>query len=304
MSVRLFREGPLFQAAAHPHLAPFDGGFRLADRPTGPGEGKRSKKSLKRELAEVVDQIGELQERLYAEDEVAVLLVFQAMDAAGKDGTIRAVMTGINPAGCQVFSFKQPSKLELDHDFLWRTTRCLPERGRIGIFNRSYYEETLVVRVHPELLEHQRLPWPEPVPEIFERRLAAIAAFEEHLARSGTVVLKFFLNVSHAEQKERFLARIDERAKNWKFSSSDVRERQFWPAYMSAYEQAIAATSRPWAPWYVVPADHKPTMRLHVAQIVRDALQQVDPQFPVLDDHEAERLEQMRAQLMAEAPLP
>ncbi len=292
----------MFHATPHPCLAPVDGSFRLADFATAaPGE-PRSKKKLKKALKEVVDEIGALQERLYAQDRVAVLLVFQAMDAAGKDGTIRAVMTGINPAGCQVFSFKKPSTRELEHDFLWRTTRCLPERGRIGIFNRSYYEEALVVRVHPQILEHQRLPWPEPVPEIWDRRLASIAAFEEHLARSGTVVLKFFLNVSRDEQKRRFLARIEERRKNWKFSSGDVKERGHWDDYQVAYQAAIQSTSRSWAPWYVVPADHKPTMRLTVAEIVRDAIRQVDPQFPVLDDAERSRLAEMRELLLAESP--
>jgi len=292
----------VFHATPHPCLAPVDGSFRLADFATAaPGE-PRSKKKLKKALKEVVDEIGALQERLYAQDRVAVLLVFQAMDAAGKDGTIRAVMTGINPAGCQVFSFKKPSTRELEHDFLWRTTRCLPERGRIGIFNRSYYEEALVVRVHPQILEHQRLPWPEPVPEIWDRRLASIAAFEEHLARSGTVVLKFFLNVSRDEQKRRFLARIEERRKNWKFSSGDVKERGHWDDYQVAYQAAIQSTSRPWAPWYVVPADHKPTMRLTVAETVRDAIRQVDPQFPVLDDAERARLAEMRELLLAESP--
>ena len=292
----------MFHATPHPCLAPVDGSFRLADFATAaPGE-PRSKKKLKKALKEVVDEIGALQERLYAQDRVAVLLVFQAMDAAGKDGTIRAVMTGINPAGCQVFSFKKPSTRELEHDFLWRTTRCLPERGRIGIFNRSYYEEALVVRVHPQILEHQRLPWPEPVPEIWDRRLASIAAFEEHLARSGTVVLKFFLNVSRDEQKRRFLARIEERRKNWKFSSGDVKERGHWDDYQVAYQAAIQSTSRPWAPWYVVPADHKPTMRLTVAETVRDAIRQVDPQFPVLDDAERARLAEMRELLLAESP--
>ena len=199
-------------------------------------------------LKQEVKRIRELQDVLYASDRISVLLVFQAMDAAGKDGTIRAVMTGINPAGCQVVSFKQPSREELDHDFLWRTTCRLPERGRMGIFNRSYYEEVMVVRVHPHILDHQRLPWGAESPAVWQHRIASILAFEEHLARNGTVVLKFFLNVSKAEQKRRFLDRIDERSKNWKFSAADVRERQHWEAYMKAYDHALGATSRPWAP--------------------------------------------------------
>src|SRR6478752_6547212 len=197
------------------------------------------------------------QENLYAADCHSVLVVLQAMDAAGKDGTIKHVMHGVNPQGCQVFSFKKPSSEELDHNFLWRYMRCLPERGRIGIFNRSYYEDVLVVKVHPELLAAQRLPDREPGKKFWRKRYQDINAFERHLARSGTVVLKFFLNVSKGEQKRRFLERLDRPEKNWKFSPGDLAERAYWDDYMAAYEDALSATSTDWAPWYVVPADHK-----------------------------------------------
>ena len=220
---------------------------------------------------------------LYAQDRIAVLIVFQAMDAAGKDSTIRAVMTGINPAGCQVYSFKQPSREELDHDFLWRTTCRLPERGRIGIFNRSYYEEVLVVRVHPEFLEAQRLPRREDPSTLWTDRFEAIAAHELHLARSGTLVLKFWLNVSPEEQARRFRSRIDEPSKNWKFSHRDIEERRHWDEYMRAYEDALNATSRPWAPWYAIPADDKPFMRAAVADLIVRNLAQLGLAYPTLD---------------------
>lgn len=291
----------MFEAIPSDFLVPFDGSFRVAAAPTGPPEGVRGKKALKSELKDHIKRVHTMQDVLYAADRKSVLLVFQAMDAAGKDGTIRAVMTGINPAGCQVVSFKQPSKEELDHDFLWRTTRKLPERGRIGIFNRSYYEEVLVVKVHPGILEHQRLPWRTDAPDVWEHRLASIRDFEEHLARNGTVVLKFFLNVSRGEQKRRFLDRIDERSKNWKFSAGDVRERQHWDDYMVAYQDALRATSRPWAPWYAIPADNKSFMRATVADIVASTLESLGLRYPELDETERSRLDEMRALLMAES---
>ncbi len=290
----------MFEAIPSDFLVSFDGSFRVAGAPTAPPKGVPGKKALKSELKDHVKRVHAMQDVLYAADRRSVLLVFQAMDAAGKDGTIRAVMTGINPAGCQVVSFKQPSKEELDHDFLWRTTRKLPERGRIGIFNRSYYEEVLVVRVHPEILEHQRLPWLTDAPDVWEHRLASIRDFEEHLARNGTVVLKFFLNVSRGEQRRRFLDRIDERAKNWKFSAGDVRERQHWDEYMAAYQAALLATSRPWAPWYAIPADNKPFMRAAVADIVASTLESLGLSYPELDESERSRLDEMRALLLAE----
>jgi PPK2 family polyphosphate:nucleotide phosphotransferase len=245
-----------------------------------------------------VDELRELQRRLYADDRYAVLLVFQALDAAGKDGTIRAVLSGVNPQGCQVFSFKQPSREELDHDFLWRTSRCLPERGRIGVFNRSHYEEVLVVRVHPEYLDAQRVPDRPSLEELWQRRYASIREHEKHLARSGTLVLKFFLNVSRDEQRRRFLARIDEPEKNWKFSAGDVRESGFWDDYQHAYEQALLETSRPWAPWYAIPADDKHWMRLQVARIVVERLEALSLGYPQVDDARRRKLQEMRALLV------
>lgn len=290
----------MFEAVESPYLVPFDGSFRVEAAPTGPPAGDLSKEEAKAALGESVERIRELQRKLYAQDRVAVLLVFQAMDAAGKDSTIRAVMTGINPAGCQVFSFKQPSREELDHDFLWRTAIRLPERGRIGIFNRSYYEEVLVVRVHPEYLAAQRLPHMSDLSELWAERYEAIAAHEEHLAESGTLVLKFWLNVSPETQKRRFLSRIDEPEKNWKFSASDVAEREHWDDYMEAYEDALNATSRSWAPWYAIPADSKPFMRMTVAEIVERSLSRLDLSYPTLGEVERARLEEARVRLEAE----
>lgn len=293
----------MFQSIDSPYLVPDDGSFSVAAAPTKPPEGAPGKKACRKLLKEQTKALRDLQRVLYASDNHAVLLVFQAMDAAGKDGTIRAVMSGVNPAGCQVYSFKQPSSEELDHDFLWRTARCLPERGRIGIFNRSYYEEVLVVRVHPEYLGGQKLPDPIDLDTIWEERLESIRDHEKHLARQGVVILKFWLNVSHEEQKERFLARIDEPEKNWKFSTGDIKERRFWPDYMNAYEAALKATSTPWAPWYAIPADDKPFMRLKVAEIVVQSLQRLGLEYPELDDKERARLQEMRDLLENEPPL-
>ena len=268
----------MFEAPASPYLVPFDGSFRVTTASTtpltdGPGhKGKHRKRSR--------EDLNKLQRVLAAGDRHAVLLVFQAMDAAGKDSTIRAVMQGVDPSGCQVFSFKKPSNLELDHDFLWRTTCRLPERGRIGIFNRSQYEEVLVVRVHPKILEYQKLPDPIDLDTIWEERLTSIRQQEEHLARNGTVILKFWLNVSKEEQRRRFLARLDNRDKNWKFEPGDVVERRHWDDYMHAYEEALNGTSRPWAPWYAIPADDKPYMRARVAEIIIDALQSIGLEYP------------------------
>ena len=220
------------------------------------------------------------------------------MDAAGKDSTIRSVMSGINPAGCQVFSFKKPSDKELDHDFLWRTSKCLPERGRIGIFNRSYYEEVLVVKVHPEILGYQNLPDKINLKTIWQKRYESICEHEKHLARNGTVILKFWLNVSKAEQKNRFLSRIDEQEKHWKWSSADLKERKCWDDYMSAYEDALNATSKSWAPWYAIPADDKPFMRYCVADILKNTLQSLGLKFPSLGVKEKGNLEHDRNQLL------
>ncbi len=266
----------MFEAPASPYLVPFDGSFRVADAPTIGNRSLRNKRRLKK----AVDELDKQQKALYAANRHALLLVFQGMDAAGKDSTIRAVMEGINPAGCQVFSFKKPSENELDHDFLWRTSRSLPERGRIGIFNRSQYEEVLVVRVHPEYLDYQRLPDPVDLDRIWDERYESIRDQEKHLARNGTVILKFWLNLSKAEQKRRFLDRLDTPEKQWKFNPGDIRERQFWDDYMAAFEAALNATSRPWAPWYAIPADHKPYMRATIAELIVAALESLGLEYP------------------------
>lgn len=291
----------MFKATGHPYLVPFDGKFDVKTAAHAPPEDAPRGKACRKMLADVVADLDELQRILYAYDRNALLLVFQAMDAAGKDGTIRAVMSGVNPAGCQVFSFKQPSPLELDHDFLWRSAVRLPERGRIGVFNRSYYEEVLVVRVHPELLDNQNLPSTVDRKHIWRDRFISIRDHEAHLARNGVVILKFWLNVSREEQKKRFLDRLDEPEKNWKFSAADVREREYWDQYMKAYEEMLCETSRPWAPWYAIPADKKPWMRLQVAQIVRDTLKALGLRYPTVDPKERVRFDQMRAQLEQEA---
>ena len=251
-------------------------------------------------LAQGVEWLAEEQDKLYAQDRWSVLLVFQAMDAAGKDGTIKHVMSGVNPQGCQVYSFKAPSPEELDHDFLWRTTRCLPERGRIGIFNRSYYEEVLVVRVHEAILARQKLP-PELVTKrIWDERLEDIAAFERYLARNGTVILKFFLHVSRKEQKERFMERLEQPEKNWKFAAADVHERRYWDDYMEAYEDAIRATAAKHAPWYVVPADNKWFTRMVVAAAIVEALEKLDLEYPKIDAATKKELAAARAALLKE----
>ena len=245
--------------------------------------------------------LAEEQEMLYAQDRWSVLLIFQAMDAAGKDGTIKHVMSGVNPQGCQVFSFKQPSSEDLDHDFMWRYAKSLPERGRIGIFNRSYYEEVLVVRVHPEILERQKLPPKLVSKHIWDERLADIAHFEDYITRQGTLVLKFFLNVSRKEQKNRFMERLDKPKKNWKFSASDVHERRFWSDYMYAFEEAIRATASKHAPWYIVPADNKWFTRLFVAAAIVSAVEELSLSFPKIDDKMKKELAAARAGLAGES---
>jgi PPK2 family polyphosphate:nucleotide phosphotransferase len=238
------------------------------------------KPEAKQMLADGVSLLAREQEKLYAQDRRSLLLIFQAMDAAGKDGTIEHVMSGVNPQGCQVTSFKQPSEEELDHDWMWRCWKALPERGRIGIFNRSYYEEVLVVRVHESILAAQKLPGPTPKAGIFRERLQDMANFEDYLARNGTTVLKFFLHVSREEQKRRFQQRLDDPQKNWKFSLGDVKERAHWDEYMAAYEDAIRATATPAAPWYVVPADNKWFTRIVVCAAIVETLQGMDLAFP------------------------
>jgi PPK2 family polyphosphate:nucleotide phosphotransferase len=248
------------------------------------------KPRAKEALAMGVEALAQLQNRLYAQDRWAVLLIFQAMDAAGKDGAIKHVMSGINPQGCQVFSFKSPSSEDLDHDYLWRCMKCLPERGRIGIFNRSYYEETLVVQVHPEFLKTQKLPTELVTKEIWKERYQDIRAFERYLSRNGIVSRKFFLHLSRKEQKKRFLERLDNPDKNWKFSSSDAKEREHWDDYMEAYEDTIRNTATKYAPWYVVPADNKWFTRTVVAAAVIDALGSLELEYPRVDKQKLEEL--------------
>jgi len=268
----------MFEAPASPYLVPFDDSFRVRNASCVPTtDGHRHKGQLRKDATR---ELNKLQRVLAAGDKHAILLVFQAMDAAGKDSTIRAVMQGVDPSGCQVFSFKKPSSLELDHDFLWRTTCRLPERGRIGIFNRSQYEEVLVVRVHPQILGGQKLPDAVNLDTIWDDRLRSIREQEEHLARNGTVILKFWLNVSRDEQKRRFLARLDDPNKNWKFEPGDVVERRHWDDYMNAYEHALNGTSRPWAPWYAIPADDKAYMQARVAGVIIDTLQNIGLKYP------------------------
>lgn len=290
----------MFDAVDSPYLVPFKGKFKIAKADTTPPKGAPGKKELEQKLAGKIDELSELQDILYAHDHHSVLLIFQAMDAAGKDGTIRAVFSGINPAGCQVYSFKAPSTEELDHDFLWRTTRCLPERGRIGIFNRSYYEEVLVVRVHPEYLAAQNLPNHVDLKKIWSERFDSIRDHEHHLAKNGVVVLKFFLHVSKDEQRKRFLSRLDEPQKNWKFNAGDVKERAHFDAYMNAYQEALAATSRPWAPWYCIPADDKRYLRFQVAKILVESLQRLGLKYPEVTAEEKARFEEMRRLLESE----
>ncbi len=265
--------------------------FRLKDFDPADTGHLRSKESAAEALQEGIARTAELQDKLYAQNSWALLLIFQAMDAAGKDGIVKHVMTGINPQGCQVYSFKAPSDLELQHDFLWRTTRCLPERGHIGIFNRSYYEEVLVVRVHPAILKSQKTPPSLVGKNVWDERFEDIRCFERHMARSGTVIRKFFLNVSKKEQKKRFLARLDEPEKNWKFSAPDIRERACWDDYQKAYEEMIGNTATEHAPWHIVPADNKWFTRLVVSTVLVDTLESLGLAYPKVDDAKRKELE-------------
>ncbi len=242
-------------------------------------------------LAKGIARMTDLQDKLYAQDRWGLLLIFQAMDAAGKDGVIKHVMSGVSPQGCQVFSFKTPSAEELDHDYLWRTTRCLPERGRIGIFNRSYYEEVLIVRVHPEILANERMPAPLVTKNIWQERFQDICSFERYLSRNGLVIRKFFLNVSKKEQKKRFLDRLQQPEKNWKFSTADIEERERWNDYMKAYEEMIASTATPHAPWFVIPADNKWFTRLAVAAVIVDTLDGLNLSYPKMDAQKRKELQ-------------
>jgi PPK2 family polyphosphate:nucleotide phosphotransferase len=274
--------------------------FRMKDISPKDTHGIKSKDRAQELLKGGVERLAALQDKLYAQDSWAVLLVFQAMDAAGKDGTIKHVMSGINPQGCQVFSFKQPSSEELDHDFLWRSSRCLPERGRIGIFNRSYYEEVLVVKVHPEFLDAQKLPSSLVSKDVWKERYEDINCFERYLSRNGVAIRKFFLHVSKEEQRQRFMSRLEVADKNWKFSLADIKERNRWDDYQKAYEEAIQNTATPHAPWFVVPADHKWVTRLVVAGAVIDALEELDLAYPKVDSHKRAELKLVQAELETE----
>jgi len=286
------------QKYVHPFRITKGKGFRLKDFDP---DDTRGLKLDKREATELLqrgtDWLAEEQDILYAQDRWSLLLVFQAMDAAGKDGTIKHVMSGVNPQGCQVFSFKQPSAEELAHDFMWRYSKCFPERGRIGIFNRSYYEEVLVVRVHDEILRRQKLPKPLVSKRIWDERLDDIAQFEDYLTRQGVTILKFFLNVSREEQEKRFMERLDKPEKHWKFSASDIHERRFWGDYMHAFEEAIRATATKHAPWYVVPADNKWFTRLVVAAAIVEAVEELDLTYPKINAEKKKELAAARAEL-------
>ena len=275
--------------------------FRLKDFDSADTRGLKSKDHAEEALERGVARLSELQGKLYAQDRWAILMVLQAMDAAGKDSTIKHVMSGVNPQGCQVTSFKTPSPEELQHDFLWRTTRGLPERGKIGIFNRSYYEEVLIVRVHPEILALEKIPEQLVSGKIWQERYADINAFENYLSRNGIAILKVFLNVSKKEQKKRFLDRLDEPAKNWKFSANDVLERKRWDDYMRAYEEMIRNTSTKSAPWYVVPANHKWFTRLAVADALIDRMEELGLLFPEVDSEKRKDLKRARSALRRES---
>ncbi|MBS0195474.1 MAG: polyphosphate kinase 2 family protein [Planctomycetes bacterium] len=268
--------------------------FRLKDIDPNDTRGVKSRAKAEELLAKGVKQLSDMQEKLYAQDRWSLLLIFQAMDAAGKDGAIKHVLSGINPQGCQVYSFKAPTVEDLDHDFMWRCTRCLPERGRIGIFNRSYYEETLVVRVHPEFLEAQRLPKECQSKNLWQERFEDIRNFEKYITRQGVVVLKFFLHVSKKEQRKRLLERLEDPDKNWKFSKADLNERAHWNDYMSAYEDMIRNTATKRAPWYVVPADNKWYTRLVVGAAIHDALTDLDLRFPEVDARKKQELSEVK----------
>jgi PPK2 family polyphosphate:nucleotide phosphotransferase len=272
---------------------------RLAKWPTKVNPFYESKKHYEKLLAKHVEKLSERQSMLYADNRYALLLIFQAMDAAGKDGAIKHVMSGVNPQGCQVFSFKSPSSQDLEHDYLWRTTRCLPERGRIGIFNRSYYEEVLIVRVHPEILRGQNLP--EEIlndEKLWQRRYSSMVDLEKHLHNNGTRIIKFFLHLSKDEQRRRFLARIDDPQKNWKFSQADMAERALWEDYQRAYEDCLSATSTDFAPWYVVPADDKENTRLIISQVILDTLDSLKMCYPKPDEAHRRELQSIRKLLV------
>lgn len=287
----------IFKAVDSSCLVPFDNSYDIVKAPTRPPDDAPDKASCERRLSELTARLDALQHVFYAQDQRALLLIFQAMDAAGKDSTVRAVLSGVDPAGCTVHAFKQPSMIELEHDFLWRAARHLPSRGRFGVFNRSYYEDILIVRVHPEILAGRKQMLPRDLSRLWRERQESIRDFERHLARNGMVILKFFLHVSKAEQKRRFLARLENPRKNWKFSESDVQERGHWRSYQNHYEEALNATSRRHAPWYSIPADDKIWMRMKVAEIIVDTLESLDLRYPELPASQRARFDEMRGYL-------
>ncbi len=290
----------LFDPVDSPYLVGFDDSFKIKKAPTRADDDPGKAENVDA-LDKAIQKLNKIQGKLYAHDKYSVLLIFQALDAAGKDGTIRAILTGVNPVGCQVFSYKAPNAQELDHDFMWRCYQNMPERGRIGVWNRSHYEEVLVVRVHPEYLPSQKLPHqPKKQEELWQQRFESISQFEKHWARNGCVVLKFFLNVSQEEQHSRFLARVTDEDNHWKFSPTDMTESKHWDDYMSAYQDMLRATSKPYAPWYAIPADAKPYMRRTVADIVVKTLAQLDLPAPTVSDETLEELERVKAELEAE----
>lgn len=272
--------------------------FQLKDCDPADTGHLHSKEHAEEALQQDIAKMAELQDKLYAQDRWSLLLIFQAMDAAGKDGAVKHVMSGVNPEGCQVYSFKAPSDKELQHDFLWRTTCCMPERGHIGIFNRSYYEEVLIVRVHPDVLKAQRTPPSLVTKHIWDERFEDIRHLEQHMARNGTVIRKFFLHLSKKEQKQRFLARLDHPEKNWKFSAADVHERECWDDYQKAYEEMIQNTATKHAPWYVVPADNKWFTRLVISAAVVEALEEMDISYPTVDAEKRKQLDAAKKELM------
>ncbi len=290
----------LFDPVENPYLVPFDGSFKMKNALTEAKDRPKKDENVEA-LEKAVKQLAELQGKLYADDRYSVILIFQALDAAGKDGTIRAVMSGVNPVGTQVFAYKAPNAEELDHDFMWRVQRNLPERGRIGVWNRSHYEEVLVVRVHPEYLGAQKLPrGTDDLPALWEERFDSINQIEKYWARNGCVVLKFFLNVSQKEQHKRFLDRVSDPDNHWKFSATDMNESKHWDEYQTAYQDALRATSKPYAPWYAIPADSKSFMRRTVAEIVVDTVSQLDMPPPVVSDKVAAEIERVKKQLQSE----
>ena len=296
------KDGKKLSELVKPYRVDDGAKFKLKDHDPGdtgglPAEYKTKAAEL---LKKSIEELAELQQKLYAQDRWALLLIFQAMDAAGKDSTIKHVMSGVNPQGVQVYSFKAPSAEELDHDYMWRAVSRVPERGRIGIFNRSHYEECLVVRVHPEILGKQRIPQRLVTGNIWRERFEDISAMERYLARNGTVILKFFLNVSRKEQRERFLERLEEPAKNWKFSLADISERALWAKYQAAYQDMIRHTSAPQAPWHVVPADHKWFARVVIGSTIVSALDRLDLHFPKVDKADRSEFKQVREALLAE----